>query len=150
MNLGNSFVWKSIIFCSFLYLLSVIIILSFINSKRCDSNEANEHLTNQIKTKNLITIIIIEFEFFENDLIETLRSICKISLIDRILIVSQNLIYPPIYEKNDSLLTKCNIHLIRTGPQVHKMQNESRVETFINTEFVLIISVEKNHTLSFI
>jgi hypothetical protein len=142
MIFSKSFILKIIIICSLIYLISIIIILSLINSRKCDSFESSQQFLNEIKTKNSnkITIILIEFEFFEHDLIQTLESICKLWFVYSVLIVSQRFIYPPIYGTiYDSISTKCNINFIRTEPQVQQMFNESRVETYINTEYVLII-----------
>ena len=79
MNFSRNFVLKLLIIVSTLYLSSLLIISEFFTQNKCHSTQSCDNLLNRMR----ITFILIEFEFFDNDLSETLESICGLSTISR-------------------------------------------------------------------
>ena len=80
-----------------------------------------------------MTVIIIEFEFFDNDLTESLRSICRLSSVT-VLVISQTPIYPPVKRPND-----CDIRFIDNSFHMKRTSIDSRIESHINSEYVLVV-----------
>ena len=80
-----------------------------------------------------VTIIIIEFEMFENDLSETVQSILKIFPLIRIVVVSQQRPYPPLDLPND------NVQLVLQEVSVDQRQSTGRPENYINTPYIMVV-----------
>ena len=131
MNLRLNQILKLILICSLLYFTSILIIYTFF-----ETNQTHSSYSSPVFDENneQISFILIEFEFFENDLLETITSLCWLSPIISVIIVSQKPVYPPIrYPKN------CRIKFIDNSFQTNKSLIESRIENHIKSENVVII-----------
>lgn len=80
-----------------------------------------------------VTIVIIEFEMFENDIPGTVRSILKVFPLIRIIIVSHKRPYPPLDLPND------NVQLVLQDTPVDQRQSTGRPENYINTPYVMVV-----------
>lgn len=128
------------------YFLSLAIIVSFLDWNKCNT-PVNQYLTlpqaSQPTTKKVLTefrfsIVILEFEFFANDLFNTSLALCDLSENIEIIIVSERSIYPPI-DFNVQASKKCKIKVVNINADARKSQNESRPENFITYDYVLIV-----------
>lgn len=123
---------QCLLVCSAIYLITNTIINLWLTSRtKSSSNETSN--AEKSENRNKITVIILEFEFFDNDLTETLRSICRLSSV-AVLVVSQIPIYPPVKRPND-----CDITFFDHSFHLNRTSIDSRIESHINSELVLVV-----------
>ncbi|KAG7208574.1 hypothetical protein KM043_014786 [Ampulex compressa] len=86
----------------------------------------------------LVTVIIRQFETFENDVASTVQSVLSSFPTIPILIVCNDLPYPPLELDfgNDSMR---NVKLISLRPEFNKSYDESNPMFYIRTKFVLFL-----------
>ncbi|XP_054159608.1 ribitol 5-phosphate transferase FKRP-like [Oppia nitens] len=144
MNFNIKFIVKLLLFVCLIYWFIVLLanhLLSqlLLNSEDVDIDDdiwTQQMIQNEYK----ITFIINEFEWFENDLTATLDSLCGLSTINTILVISQRVIYPPIeWPINGHAVNNCDIKFIVNDFQFNKSLSESRVETYIESPYVMIV-----------
>lgn len=99
--------------------------------------------------ESLITVVIRDFEHFENDVVETVHSLLKTAPTLRIIIVSNSLPYPPLQWKsvNHSTITIINLKL-----EVGGLKEDRDVLHHVETKYVLFVpdSVRPKNRDSFI
>ena len=141
--------WKLLaLFCLFLNLILLLILIES-NSKRPALNPTKKSSYSKIQSLNffktkknaelndLVTFVLIDFEYFENDIANTLDDICTQTKDIDIILITDKQPYPPIEFK--SSIKDCNLKIITTSPDPTKNIYETRPEYFINTEFVILI-----------
>ncbi|XP_043477314.1 fukutin-related protein [Leptopilina heterotoma] len=85
----------------------------------------------------LVTVVIRQFETFENDVASTVESILNSFPIIQILIVCDELPYPPL-ELNLSNNTQ-NLRLVNLQPDFNKSFDERNPLFYVRTKFILIV-----------
>lgn len=86
----------------------------------------------------LVTVVIRQFETFENDVAATVESILNSFPVIQILIVCDELPYPPL-ELNLSNSTSQNVRLVNLQPGFNKSFDERNPLFYVRTKFVLIV-----------
>ncbi|XP_035665999.1 fukutin-related protein-like [Branchiostoma floridae] len=81
-----------------------------------------------------VTVVIREFEDFENHIVETVKSILHLYELMRIVIVVDKAPYPPLTLPEDG-----DINVVSLKTSLDKHPNASCPEQFIDTEFVLFL-----------
>lgn len=86
----------------------------------------------------LVTVVIRQFESFENNIATTVRSVLNAFPVMTIIIVCDDILYPPLELnfKNDSMK---NVHLINLQPSFNKSFDERNPLTYIRTKYVLFL-----------
>lgn len=84
-----------------------------------------------------VTIVLLEFEVFDNNLSTTLLNICQIFSTINILVVSEKIIYPPVRFKN--VYKYCTVRFVTSQPSPEKDYNSTRPEVLIDTKYVLFV-----------
>lgn len=126
------FVKKLIILFIISYIISIFIILNIIDSQ-CDYNLNRNFVYKNDISSSQITVVLIEYEKFDNHLLQTILSFCEIV---NVVIISETFIYPPIHLPNN---LKCNVDFIIKKADIRKSFWKSKPEYYINTEYVFII-----------
>ena len=86
----------------------------------------------------LVTVVIRQFETFENDVAATVESILNSFPTIQVLIVCDELPYPPL-ELNLSNSTSRNVRLVNLQPGFNKSFDERNPLFYVHTKFVLIL-----------
>lgn len=86
----------------------------------------------------LVTVIIRQYESFENDISTTVKLILNSYPSMTVIIVCDDLIYPPleIDFKNKSMK---NVHLVNLLPSFNKTLNEKNPISYVQTKYVLFL-----------
>lgn len=87
---------------------------------------------------DLVTFVILDFEFFENDLPDTIDDICSQIKNINILLITDKKPYPPIEFKRYTK-ANCRVKIVTTSPDPSSSLVETRPENYIKTDYVLII-----------
>ncbi|GAB6032408.1 hypothetical protein CHUAL_011045 [Chamberlinius hualienensis] len=82
-----------------------------------------------------VTVVLREFEFFENDLSDTVYSVLKILPSIKIVVLTDAFPYPPL----NIPVNSTNVKLIVLHPQLDDPPNISRPEKYIDTPWILFI-----------
>ncbi|XP_023223474.1 fukutin-related protein-like [Centruroides sculpturatus] len=91
------------------------------------------------KLSKLVTVIIREFELFENDIIDTIRSLLKLDKYIHILVISDKSPYPPLHLQLAKDFPSSRITTIALHSYPYQPINDSQPELFIHTDYVLFI-----------
>lgn len=86
----------------------------------------------------LVTVVIREFETFENDVTSTVESILNFFPTIPILIISNELPYPPL-ELDFANESMQNVKLINLQPEFNKSYDERNPLFYVRTKFVLFL-----------
>ena len=104
---------------------------------------------NHSSFESLITVVIRDFEHFENDVVETVHSLLMIAPTLRVVIVSNSLPYPPLQWKsvNHSTVITVNLKL-----EVGGLKEDRDVLHHVKTKYILFVpdSVRPTNRDSFI
>jgi len=110
-------------------------------NQNCDSqlltSQERNDLINWSYLNQFLTIIIIEFEPFANNLNSTISSICVHFKSIKIVIISEEKPYPPLLLTSSA---NCVIKLITLKPDLSKSFTELDPFNYITTNYVLIVS----------
>ncbi|RWS22395.1 fukutin-related protein-like protein [Leptotrombidium deliense] len=119
--------------------------------KECITNDPKFHDIAKLEENgfdSLLSVIIVEFEEFDNKLVETINNVCERLPKAHIFVISENVIYPPIKLEN----TPCNVKFVITATNPLKSLQDTRVDYLIRTEFILILGdctiLPEEHPLS--
>lgn len=88
---------------------------------------------NRIDFESEVTIVILEFEEFENDLPRTIQSILDVLPKIHVLVVSQRRPYPPVD------FPEGNVRLVIQEVSLDQKQSAGRPESYISTPYVLVV-----------
>ena len=95
--------------------------------------EANSSKKSNKLFENEVTVLLLEFEEFENHLPHTVQSILHFFPNIHVVVISQRRPYPPVE------FPKGNIHLVVQELSPDQKQSAGRPENFITTPYVLIV-----------
>lgn len=115
-----------------------------INFKAFPENVGEENYTkiSHKTTKELsklITVIIREFELFENDIKDTIISLLNLDKYLHILVISDKIPYPPLHLQLAKDFPNNKITTIALQTYLYQSINDSHPENFIHTDYVLFI-----------
>lgn len=105
-----------------------------------DPDHPNDLLTSlggsRSEIAKVITVVVREFEFFENDLSETVQSFLKVLPSVRVVILADAYPYPPLQipSADDG-----DVRLVVLRPRVDEPSFVSRPEQYVHTPFVLLV-----------
>ena len=101
---------------------------------RRTSQGSNLKAINKENVQEVISIIILDFEDFENALVKTTDALQNVLGQVPIYIISNHLIYPPVEVDPDS-----NVHIISLETNLNSNYSSECITHLIRTEFVLIL-----------
>ncbi|RWS15345.1 26S proteasome non-ATPase regulatory subunit 2-like protein, partial [Dinothrombium tinctorium] len=102
------------------------------------SQQRKAHEFNEQNLRKLLSIVIVEFEEFENELSETIDSVCGKFIDADVFIISQHTIYPPISVPK-RVHNLCSVHFVSTASNPQKSFNETRPETLLKAEYLMFV-----------
>lgn len=90
------------------------------------------------RLSRLVTVVIREFETFENDVTSTVESVLSFFPTIPILIISNELPYPPL-ELDFANESMQNVKLINLQPEFNKSYDERNPLFYVRTKYVLFL-----------